>query len=209
MGTLNVTGYAERECILDVMTITICFYDYADSSSAAIQSVLTQSEAFLADLHAKGIKLSDLHVGKNNVEQDDNRLVGGKSLVTAFREIVIRTAFNMPFFNFLMEQLGRERYNVSVQTDYDLSNSKEIHDDLLKEAMADARQKAVAVAESMNQKIVGIETIELRKRRWDEKDVPLKDKTDVYTVSSMPYSDEVFAKMVVEWESVEVQWKIE
>lgn len=139
MGKLSIVGKATHEYPYDTVEVTVSFEVHENSTSAALEKVLNQCEDFLAEMNKDGISMDSIRIGNDSVEQDydDN-----KSDVCATRKITMCVPFNMEFTNHIMTLIQDKHYDVDIDTDYSISNITEIHNNLIKEAIEDSKQKA-------------------------------------------------------------------
>lgn len=206
MGKLTITGKAEKECAYDRVEISVKFDAYGDSSAKAIEKVLGQCEDFLKCADAAGIPMENIHLGMDGVGQDckDHRVDAH-----ATRAIKICIPFNMELVNYLMALVKDNHYDVEIESDYRLSDKSAIHDDLIKAAIADSKEKAGYIATAMDQKVMGVDTIVIGNRYdnrlgridWDySREIPI--------AMELRHSNQLQSPVTVETESVDVVWII-
>lgn len=157
MGKITIEGKAEREVLYNTVELTICFYKKAKTTAKALSSVEAQIEKFLNILVDEGVQLKDIHIGDNNIQQlyrdEDNN-------IQVKKEINIRMLFNMAFINHITNIIRQQDFEIMFDCDYQLTNMHELKTELLKEAIADSKEKAEFIASVMNQKIIGIDNVE-------------------------------------------------
>ncbi len=156
MGKLSIVGKAEREVSYNAVELSVTFYVRAKTTAEALCIVMEQSEKFLELITAAGVDLKAIHIGDNSVSQcyDD------ELNVCASRKMTIRLPFDMEFINGLMDIIREQDFSVTFDCDYHITNKQELHFELLKEALADSKNKAEAIANIMGQKIIGIDSVE-------------------------------------------------
>jgi uncharacterized protein YggE len=157
MAILRIKGTAEKEYHYDVMTITVTFRAMDHSSAKALDEVMKQSESFLETLQENGVDISQLQLGRNELSEYSYK----DELNIASRGIKIRTDFNMAFLNDLNEMLSDKRFDILMDTSYEISNENELRDNLIKEAIEDSKKIAELACSVTGQKIVGIKKIDL------------------------------------------------
>lgn len=159
MGKLTIKGYAEREVQCDIVELTIRFYVKAKSSSEATEKVLNQSEEFLEVLTNWGVDIKNIHIEKDSIDREyvDNILS-----VVAYRKFKIRLNYDMLFINRLMDLIRDKGFDVEFDCDFNVSDQKTIHDELVKEALLNSKEKAESIASTMGCKITGIDKLEYR-----------------------------------------------
>lgn len=51
-------------------------------------------------------------------------------------------SFNMPFINMILDHVRQQNYDIAIERTYELSNEREIHDELIKQAVANSKRRA-------------------------------------------------------------------
>lgn len=207
MGKLSIVGKATHEYPYDTVEVTVSFEVHENSTYAALEKVLNQCEDFLAEMNKDGVSMDSIRIGDDSVEQeyDDDELE-----VCATREIKMRVPFNMEFKNHIMTLIQDKDYDVDINTDYSISNITEIHNNLIKEAIEDSRQKAIFIAESMGQKLIGVDSVKIGDIYDDTTDDVFYDSIACpCSAKALNYSNMIQSPVTKESESVEVVWLIE
>ena len=207
MGKLTITGKASHEYSYDLMELTVRFQVHDNTSSEAISKVLAQCEEFLSIMHEDGISMDSIQIGDNSVEQEFEE----KELdVCATREVKLRVPFSMEFTNHIMVLLQEKNFDVDIDTDYQLSNYTEIHNNLIKEAIDDSKSKATFIVEAMGQKLIGIDSVEIGDRYGSHVDYLCREEERPRrSAPSLHYSNMLQSPLTEESASVEVVWLIE
>ena len=159
MGKLKIQGNASKEYEYDIMEITVRFQAHESSSSDAVEKVTGQCEECLAVLSEHGISLSDIRIGEDSVEQE---YYAHELDVCATRSITLKLPFDVSYSNYFMELIREKGYAVDVNIAPGLSNKSEIRNELLKLAIEDSKNKAAFIAGAMEQKVTGIDSVEIR-----------------------------------------------
>lgn len=158
MSKLTITGRSTRMIEADYERITIRFQAHAESSAAASRKVISECESFLEELTKWGILLDWIHMSNDDINQEyDDMDVDAE----ATREIKIEMPYNMEFNNSVMELVQEKKMNIDFEISYYVSNEEVIHNELLKEALADSKEKAELIASTEGQRIIGIDTAEM------------------------------------------------
>lgn len=207
MGKLTVRGSAERELSYNEVELSLTFHCHAETTSLVLHDITEQCERFLERIKAAGVNMKDIRVGDHSIDQSYNHK---KTSVYANREIKMRLKFDMAFINEIMNLIKEQDFAIEFDCDYHLTNKKEIHDELLKEALADSRKKAEFMADAIGQKVVGIDSIDYSgycedfaiSCKYAAGGLALPDRTPLL-------SDQLEAPFTTENESVTVSWLIE
>ena len=205
MGTMKIAGQAKRKFTCDRMTINVCFSTKSDSTEEAIESCMEQSKDFLIQLKDLGLDITKIRLERNELK----RKYKDDEFVTCERKLSLDSEFDMPFLNRITKIIRDCDYDCYIDTEYYLSNLKEIHNQLIEEAFRDSEERAKRIADITGQKIIGTEKIEIGDKYhfyteyMDEEDyVPSLAK-------SVCVENALSAKEVEEEESVAVIWKLE
>ena len=209
MGKLNITGKAERKVPCTTTKMTIRFQSHSQTTAEALSQTMKQCEEFLKFLSDNNIQFDTRMIGEDSVEQeyDESELDS-----CATREIVIEYPFNMELDNYLRQIIIDKEYDVDIDVSYSISNLKEIHNELLKEALEDSKAKATFIAEAMGEKIVGIDEMKFREHygsndyMWQEQERGIHRLAESHSFS---HSNKLKAKETTETETIDVTWLIE
>lgn len=158
MGKLTIEGEASKEYAYDVMEISVTFRATKDSSAAALERVMKQSEKFLELLEQAGVSIENIRIAEDSVK---DITFDEKIRVEARRALKICTPFNMDFANYVREIVQKSDLDADVSTQYKFSNPEKIQDELIKLALEDSKEKATYIAGIMGQTIVGIDSVEI------------------------------------------------
>lgn len=207
MGKISITGQAEREVKYDAMEIIVRFLTHAESSSQAIKQMMEQSEDFLKTMHEAGVEMEQMILGNNNVNQQywDNKLQ-----VSATREVKMSLGFNMEFLNYIMELMHEKAYAVDIDSNFQISNLKDIHEELLLEALEDSRHKAELIAKRLGQSIRELDSASVHSNVSPlAKMSRMADNEALMGSSNFQYSNEIGAPTVKESRTIEAVWLVE
>ena len=154
MNTIKIKGNASRKVIADRIRYRITFVAKDLKSSKASERAKNQCEVFLKDMKDAGFDISKFHMEKDNVTKQYN---AEEKLVE--RTVSFEIQFNPKVNNLIYNIIRKEDLNVETETDFYLSNRNRIHNELLKEALLDSKEKAKMIAAANNQKILYAELI--------------------------------------------------
>lgn len=98
--------------------------------------------------------------------------------------------------------------NAEFTSKYKLSNTAEIHEELMRMAMVDSKSKAETLAEVLNQRVVGIVTASKYGR--DNSSINKIPRAGALSIPSfLTKSDRLQANTTTESEEITVTWKVE
>ncbi len=207
MGTIRVSGYAEKRVNADQTVYNITFLSKDVKSSAALDSVKKQCDAFLEKVSETGIDIARIHLDKDGV--NENSYYESKAK-TSRRVISFRTGFDPKINNRIIEIISQLNLNVEISTEYVLSGWEEIHEELIKKAVMDSKRKAELIAEANGQKVKYISSVSdemYDDEREDYEGCGLAEPKCEIIGNSL--SDKLCARELVETETLYVTWAIE
>ena len=157
MGKLEVRGNASKTVDYDLMKIELDFHAKEKTSTEASEKVMRECEDFLGTLKKGGIDISNISLMKDSVDHSiDYRNEGEKDYYRASRVLEINSKFDMKMINDLRAITNASKAQVSFHVDYRLSNEDTIRQELMTEALKDAKKQAVEMAQAIDQKVVGL-----------------------------------------------------
>lgn len=209
MGKITVMGKSEREIEVDIMEIIISFLANEDSAAEASKKVNAQCEHFLENLKNSDFDIKTVRMIDENISQTYKNNV---LIVSAEKVIAIKYKLDLGVANFILNIIQDNKYDVNYNITYEISNLQSIHEDLLKEAVNDSRKKAEMIAKTMDQKITGIDTANMRVfGACGASDDYYLDSMAIFEKRSSKtlLSDMLEAPKKTESESIEVVWIME
>lgn len=203
MGKLSITGKAEREVHYDAVELSVRFYVQGATTSEALKKALEQGEEFLRLITAAGVELGSIQMEDNSIGQRYNDK--GQQTVTVSRKMTMRFGFNMAFINQITDMFRDRNYDVDFDTGYRLTEPGALHEALLKEALEDSHKKAEFIAAAMNQRVVGIDSVEYN----GHEQMSLMCRKAAPAAYGAALSDRLQSPLTRESESIGVVWIIE
>lgn len=208
MGKITINGYAEKKVNYDIAVLNITFVARDKNASKAMQEVKRQTEDFLKNLKGKNINISEINFEKDDISSSYR----SENELCAERELSMRIPYNMDFINYISNLIQDNNYDVSYDMNFELSERDNIHKELLKLAMQDARDKADVIAESMGQKVVALKSASTGSNRCMDKllkCMSLVEEDDCYYDEDDSLSSELQASLSTESEMIETTWILE
>ncbi len=125
---------------------------------------------------------------------------------------MIRMNFDMPFINMILDHIRQQNYDISIESIYELSNEREIHDELIKQAVANSKHRAEAIAATVGKKIIGIKSVSMD--TYKENSIYYCDMLSPSSLNfekpkSLDLSNQLTAKSTTENETVDVEWIVD
>lgn len=157
MGKLEVRGNASKTVDYDLMKIKLDFYAKEKTAKEASQRVMRECEEFLGILKKGGVDISNIYLSKDTVDRHvDYHNDGEKEYYKADRIIEIVSEFSMKMINEIRTITNNSNAQVGFNVDFELSNEDEIRQELMTEALKDAKKQAEVMAHAIDQKVVGL-----------------------------------------------------
>lgn len=211
MGKLTIEGKASKKYSYDLMEVSVTFRSQEEKTAQALKTVMSQSETFLAELEAAGIALETVQIGKDETSEDSYQR---PCRVRAKRELRLCVPFNMDFANYIRFLVEKNALDADIETTYEFSNLGKIHEELIKLALEDSKTKAAYIAQSMGQKLVGVDSVVIGENKIRPLVYPAMERSEVdsdgqYDQLSSLLSKRVKAPNADQSETVEVVWLIE
>ncbi len=158
MGKIEVNGCASRKMQYDLMNIELTFRCEEETAAKASERVMRECEEFLAVLKDFGVDISKISLSEDRIGRDriyrDNADCLYYSI--AERRLKIFTEFNMKLINDIKAIIQKKNYQIDFNASFSLSKESEIHDELLREALKNAKEQAEQLAKAIDQKVVGL-----------------------------------------------------
>ncbi|MBR6090830.1 MAG: SIMPL domain-containing protein [Anaerolineaceae bacterium] len=167
MGKIKIIGKAEHEYQPDLCYVYLKINTRKKTADMASKNTNDQCEKLLSDLVNKGFELKDIMITEDTVRsQDEDRYGYHRSSddtekeyrYEAKREIRLTVPANQRILNIIRDITENGYQDFTASTHFVISNEREIHKELLKEAIDDSREQAEYFSKLMGQKIIGIET---------------------------------------------------
>ena len=207
MGVIETKGKAERKYECDLMTIRISFKAEGADPAVVSKTVMDSCEKFIAELAGfSGLKLKDIHIDEDDVgdlyyHQDNN-------ITYAKRIISFHTGFDMKLVNLIRQHLNECGYRHNIDVDYDYSKVTELHAEVVKEALLEAKQQADMLAESLGLKVEGLKKAEEQGGRHTELYMACEQERGICDHSDYKLSDDLSGKVKTMAVEVYAEWKV-
>ena len=210
MGKIYITGNAKQELKADMVNIHLHFRITDKNSAKALYDVTDQCERFLGKLKEAGFDLNKIRLADDRVELET--YTEGKPY-SAQRTIEFDMPMEIRAYNTLLDMIRTEQYEISINTDYYVSNIDEVRERLIQEAVMDSKNRAIHIAETMGAKVVGCKEVNVDGARSrvnpknlddDHLNAPL-----MLLAPCMENSDQLGVPIIEEEKSVSVTWMIE
>ncbi|MEE1362521.1 MAG: SIMPL domain-containing protein [Selenomonadaceae bacterium] len=154
---IAVTGYTSQKFECDYVTYILKFIENDEKGYKAIKEVNDNLNDFLSILQKNGFPIEEFRMDKNIISNDS--FWESKNGVIARREIKIDLPCKSSNVNMMLSIIEKNKIPVMIDEFFFISNQKELENDVLDEAMKDARRKAEIIAKNSNSKIIGIHNV--------------------------------------------------
>lgn len=205
MGNIKIKGRAKKEFKADVMRIGISVSADRETSALAINKGKKETENVLKLLLDLGINLSDVSMENDRVSKssryDDDKFYHFE------KEISFVAAANLAVLEALSDGIVKNEINATYDETFYLSDIEDAKKAVLQEALLDAKKKAESIAETLNQRVVGIESAkcdEYEEEDFEEKAHYLREMPTSATLATMLSPDTISVD-----KSIDVTWIIE
>lgn len=207
MGKLEVRGNASKTVDYDLMKIKLDFHAKEKTATEASQKVMRECEEFLKTLKKGGVDISHISLSKDSVDRSvDYHNDGEREYYKANRILEIESEFNMKMINNIRSITNSSNAQVGFHVDYELSNEDAIRQELLTEALKDAKRQAEVMAQAIDQKVVGLISADKNAPKQDsvfvgevlcmslccEQEVETYDNSDELSPSNKTYMETIY-----------------
>ena len=178
MGQIKIKGIAKKEFKADVMEITISISTKGETAALAVNKGKKETERVLQLLVDIGIDLSKATMKKERVSEpsryDDDKFYEFE------KDISLKTDANLNVLDILSSGIIDKEINATYTEYFSLSYVETAQNEVLQEALLDAKKKAETIAKTLGQKVVGIECAKCDD--YDEDDIiePIPHKMCLY-----------------------------
>ncbi len=153
MSRLKINGFAEMSFDTDIFDISITVKAFADTSGSALSDGKAKTEEFLSVMSEKlGISPKSFTLSSDSV----NRIYGDNQQYCYTKEMTLRLESDLASVETVTDVLGGME-NTEYRISYSLSDTASKEKLVLTEAIKDSRRKAELIAETLGQKITGLE----------------------------------------------------
>ena len=206
MGVIETKGKAERKYECDLMTIRISFKAEGADPAVVSKTVMDSCEKFIAELvDFSGLKLQDIHIDEDCIKDYEYSDV---KATHARRIISFQTGFDMKLTNQIRQHLNEGGYRHNIDIDYDYSKVTELHAEVVKEALMEAKAQADMLADSLGLKIEGLKKAEEQGGRYTDVYLACEQERGICDHSDYKLSDDLSGKVKTMAVEVYAEWKV-
>ncbi len=155
MGKIKINGSAKKEFKADVMSVNLSISTSGETSASAIMRGKKETEKLLRLLVDMGIDLGDVTMKGDRVSEPSR--YNDDDLYHFSKEIVFAADANLATLELLSSGIISEEINTTYSETFCLSDTASAHNEVLQEALLDAKKKAEEIAKILGQKVIGIE----------------------------------------------------
>ncbi|MCR4657664.1 MAG: SIMPL domain-containing protein [Lachnospiraceae bacterium] len=159
MGQIEVKGKAEKTVVYDLINVGITFHSREETPKEASEKVMRDCENFLSSFAKMGYDMNSVRLEKDYVSENtyyDNYDDSSKYSYLATRKVNIIMKYDMKLVNNIHSLLNYLSLKAEVSTNYEFSDNIRVGDELMQEALQNARQKAEKMAAAIGEEITGL-----------------------------------------------------
>ena len=164
MLKLTVPGKARKKVSADCMELSIEFVGRATNTADALEKSHMQCEKFLGEMDQCGIETKDIVLKDDDISK---YTYSENETVTVKRKIQLCVIAEVKLCSYIFETIKKNNFDCDYDIHFSLLDGQELHDHLLKAAVANSKTKAETIAAAMGKKVVGIETAEVSTRHYE------------------------------------------
>ena len=167
MAKLRVRGRSEREFSADICKVCLTVQETKKTSSKASISVSSQIEELLEKLLKIGIEPNEVELSSDSL-QECSRYDSEEEQYKSVRSLSFSVPADVKIVNRIRDVVEDGFDNVSMNTEYLLSDEKKHQKEVLMQAVQDSRLMAEAIAEADGKHIKGIKAADLNGDDWED-----------------------------------------
>lgn len=156
MGKIKIKGMAKKEFLANVMKVDISISTDGETPASAINKGRKETENMLKLLHNLGIELTDVSMESEEVSKPQN--YNDDNMYHYDKSIAFVTTANLATLELLAGGISESEINATYDEMFYLANIAEAKDEVLQQALQDAKKKAEILAKTLGQKVVGLES---------------------------------------------------
>ena len=165
MGKIKINGSAKKEFKADIMKVDISISTAGETAASAINKGKKETEKLLQLLVDLGFELSKVSMENDHVSNpsryDDDKCYHFE------KEISFTSSANLALLESISDGIIRNEINATYDETFCLSNIESAKKSVLQDALLDSKKKAEIIAETLGQKVVGIESAKCDEYRED------------------------------------------
>ncbi len=209
MSVFEIEGTARRAVPCDVAIISITFKGEGNNPAELSQKVMQECDDFLEKIAKSGMNLKNVRFDQDRVADGRYRDANEKQ---AIRSIRLRIPFDMKLINEIQSLLYMGKYSYELVVTGDISNRTQLKIELAKEALNNSKKEAEELAETLELKLKGVDSI--RKDRWDDGSMDYEGEEDrklpnFYKKAPSRTADNIGVKVIEESTNLKVRWILE
>ena len=147
MGKIKNQGVATRTVECDVIEYEIVISSTDSKLSKAIDEVMKSTEKLLEALNKLGIQPEELHLEKDSTDEIERSI---KSNYRCIRKITFKTSTVPSINDKIFKAVKENNIHTEINTSYSYSKENELRQQLLQEALLNAKQAAQLLANTTN-----------------------------------------------------------
>ena len=205
MGVIKTKGKAEHSYECDLMMVTICFQESGEEAASISKSVMENCEKFIDELLGfSKLTLKDIHIDEDDVSE---HRYSNETANYAKRTICIKTSYDMKLVNLIRQHLNDGAYHYNILLQYDYSRANELHAEMVKEALLEAKHQAELIADSLGLEVDCLEKAEEQGGRYSEF-MECERERGIVDYSRYSLSDGISGKLKSMSVEVHAEWRV-
>lgn len=165
MGKIKINGSAKKEFKADIMKVDISIATAGETAASAINKGKKETEKLLQLLVDLGFELSKVSMENDHISNpsryDDDKCYHFE------KEISFTSSANLALLESISDGIIRNEIRATYDETFCLSNMESAKKSVLQDALLDSKKKAEIIAETLGQKVVGIESAKCDEYRED------------------------------------------
>lgn len=207
MKQIKVKGYAKKEFVADIMEIRISISTRGETPSIALNKGKRETERVLQLLVDIGLDLANISMINDEVSEpsryDDEKTFHFE------KDVSFKTNVNLEMIEKISSGIMDEEINATYTESFALMDHASAEKNVLQSALIDAKKKAEAIAETLGQKVVGIECAKCDDYNDEENEDSMVHKLCLCEGSGSSLASKLSPRTIQIDKSIDVAWIIE
>ena len=205
MGKIKINGRAKKEFKADIMKVDISIATEGETAASAINKGKKETEKLLQLLVDLRFELSKVSMENDHVSNPSR--YNDDKCYHFEKEISFTSSANLALLESISDGIIRNEINATYDETFCLSNIESAKKSVLQDALLDSKKKAEIIAETLGQKVVGIESAKCDE--YEEEDLEEK----IHYLREMPAGSSLATMLSPDTisvdKSIDVTWIIE
>ncbi len=157
MGKIKIRGSANKEFKADIMKVNISISAFGETPASAISQGKKETEKVLQLLAGMGMDIAKVTMKSDTLSEPSR--YDDEDFYYFEKRISFTTDANLAVIDSLSAGIANKKINATYNEVFNLSFIQSAKDEVLREALMNAKKKAEEIAGTLGKKVIGVEEI--------------------------------------------------